>query len=183
LRFLRGIALVFIFNTVLYALCISIGFLNPSAVMSVQMLRRAYEEGIRSVESVQPYSLSSFTALAYRQLSAVATSMAVAAITVFSASVDLAMDALLRGVYLHSEFASSNSVDAVVDAAFQLGFEVPILIASLSAAAALGIELWRTLLFRRKPRLDRLLLFVQLIVLGIVVETLYIPIIDVWLAP
>ena len=183
MRFLRGIALVFVFNTALYALCLSIGLLCPDTVMSIPMLKRAYEEGLKSVEEIQPYSTSSFTTLAYRQLTAVATAMAVAAVTVFSASIDLAMDGLLRGVYIHNEVSENLSADTVIDIAFQLGFEVPILIASLSAAAALGVELWRALLFRRRPRVSRLIALAQLVALGILVEVIYIPAIDVWLAP
>ncbi len=169
---LRSLYVVLALNTVLAYVCIAAGFLEPSAVLSVPMLREVYYQALETVRSIPP-GPPGFAKYVYLQLQSVGGSVVLAAVTVFSSSLDIAVDSLLRGVYM----AQNAALDprGLVSTCLDLTVGVFSNVLALSAASAIGIELWRALLLRSRISRDSMLFLIELVAAGMAIQCLYLP--------
>ncbi len=172
----KSLYVIIAVNTIITYACIAIGFSNPNAVLSIPELKHVYDQAIEIAKSI-PAGPSGFPRYAMIQLQSVGSSVILAIATVFSSSIDLAIDSLLRGAYIALNVVPTGG--GLVLVGLELLVDVFSNVLTLSAASALGIEIWRALLLRRKVSRWRIVLLVEILVIGLAIQCIYIPVLNI----
>ncbi len=171
---MRALTTILAINIVLAYSLLAIGYFEPHAVLSLDDLRSVYEKGIEMAESIPP-GPQGFGSYVVLQLQGVGTSVFLAVATIVTSFADVSIDAMLRGVYL-----ALNPVTPV-GAAIELGIAELSNVITLSAASAIGVELWKTLLLRARPSKWLLAELVAMVLLGLAIQCIYIPLLNAFM--
>ncbi len=168
----RSFYVMLVLNAAIAYACIAIGFAYPSYVLSIPELRQIYSQALQLSQTIPP-GPAGFGRYAYIQLQSLGGSAVLAAVTVFSSCIDVAVDSLLRGVYLSQNLSMDPA--SVASLAIELSIDVFSSVLTLSAASAIGIELWRALLTRSRVYKHRMLFLLELVAVGLAIQCIYIP--------
>jgi len=171
---LKSLAIVLAINIVLAYGLVALGYFCPNIVLSIDGLRSVYEKGVEIARSIPP-GLPGFAKYALIQFQGVGVSVFLAMATIVTSFVDVSIDAMLRGVYMALNPLTPSA------AAVELCIAELSNVLALSAASAIGVELWRTFIFRARPSKWVLMELVVVLAIGLAIDCIYIPLLSAFI--